>query len=37
MFNIGTGEMPMDEFIALKNMVEGTDIFGLYHLAAAHP
>jgi hypothetical protein len=37
MFNIGTGEMPMDEFIALKNIVEGTDIFGLYHLAAAHP
>ena len=37
MINIGTGEMPMDEFIALKNMVEETDIFGLYHLAAAHP
>lgn len=37
MINIGTGEMPMDEFIALKNMVEGTDIFGLYHLAATHP
>jgi len=37
MVDIGTGEMPMDDFIALKNMVEGTDIFGLYHLAAAHP
>ena len=37
MINIGTGEMPMDEFIALKNMVDGTDIFGLYHLAAAQP
>ena len=37
MINIGTGEMPMDEFIALKNMVEGADIFGRYHLAAAQP
>ena len=37
MINIGTGEMPMDEFIALKNMVEGVDVFRLDHLAAAQP
>jgi hypothetical protein len=37
MVNIGTGEMPMDEFIALKKMVEGTDIFKLEPLAAAGP
>ncbi|WP_372677877.1 hypothetical protein [Desulfosarcina sp.] len=34
MVNIGTGEMPMDEFIALKKMVEGTGLFRLNHLAA---
>jgi hypothetical protein len=37
MISIGTGEMPMDEFIALKSMVEGTDIFKLDHLATAQP
>ena len=37
MINIGTGEMPMDEFIALKNMVEGGHIFRLDHLAVAQP
>ena len=37
MVNIGTGEMPMDEFIALKNMVAGTTIFKLDHLATAQP
>lgn len=37
MVNIGTGEMPMDEFIALKNMVEGTDFLSLDHLAAVQP
>jgi hypothetical protein len=37
MVNIGTGEMPMDEFIALKNMVDGTTSFKLDHLATAQP
>lgn len=37
MVNIGTGEMPMDEFIALKKMVGGTTIFKLDHLATAQP
>ncbi|WP_319405883.1 hypothetical protein [uncultured Desulfosarcina sp.] len=35
--DIGTGKMPMDEFIALKNIVEGTNIFKWEHLAAAQP
>ncbi|MCB2145966.1 MAG: hypothetical protein KQI81_05780 [Deltaproteobacteria bacterium] len=37
MVNIGTGEMPMDEFIALKNIVKGTGIFKWDHLASAQP
>ena len=37
MVNIGTGEMPMDEFIVLKNMVEGTALFSWGHLAALRP
>ena len=37
MVNIGTGEMAMDEFIALKIMVEGIDIIRLEHLAVTRP
>jgi hypothetical protein len=37
MVNIGTGEMPMDEFIALKNMVQEADMFVLGRLAVAQP
>jgi hypothetical protein len=34
MVTIGTGEMPVDEFIALKKMVEKSEICNLDHLAA---
>ena len=37
MVSIGTGEMPVDEFIALKKLVKGTDFFKLDHLATAQP
>ncbi len=38
MVNIGTGEMPLDEFIALKRMVqEGTTVFRFDHFAAVQP
>lgn len=37
MVNIGTGEMPRDEFIALKHMVEGGDVIELDYLAAFQP
>ncbi|MFO7716303.1 hypothetical protein [Desulfosarcina sp.] len=37
MVNIGTGEMPADEFIALKRMVEGAQIVTFEHLAALWP
>ncbi|MBC2711111.1 MAG: hypothetical protein HGJ94_08975 [Desulfosarcina sp.] len=37
MVNIGTGEMPMDEFVALKRMVEGTGVFKFDCLAAVQP
>lgn len=33
MVSIGTGEMPEDEFLALKSMVEGNKGFLLNHLA----
>jgi hypothetical protein len=35
--NIGTGEMPMDEFMALKRMVEKTDASVMGHLARLLP
>jgi hypothetical protein len=35
--NIGTGEMPLDEFMALKRRVEGTVVLTFGHLAAAQP
>ena len=37
MVDIGTGEMPMDEFIALKRMVEKTDSGMMGHLARVLP
>lgn len=37
MVNIGTGEMPLKDFIALKKMVEKRDAFILDHLAAILP
>ncbi len=37
MVNIGTGEMPLDEFTALKKMVNKENCFILNHLAAAQP
>ena len=37
MVNIGTGEMPMEEFTALKRMVEGTGVFKFDCLAAVQP
>jgi hypothetical protein len=37
MVNIGTGEMPEDEFLALKRMVQGNDGFLFNHLAVFQP
>ena len=34
---IGTGEMPVDEFRALKRMVEGSRVFGFGQMAAVQP
>lgn len=37
MVNIGTGEMPLDEFLALKRLVEEKDAFVFGRLAVAQP
>ena len=37
MVDIGTGHMPQDEFMALKNMIRGKGAVGVGHLAAMLP
>lgn len=37
MVNIGTGEMPLDEFLVLKRLVEEKDAFVFGRLAVAQP